>query len=164
LVTSPAGRPLHEYQSVRELLEALRDAIRGHRSLLEDGKILHRDISENNIIITELPAEEAPKGRLIDLDLAKELDSMPGGARHRTGTMQFMAIEVLEGKGHTYRHDLESFLRLRMDVHSIWLRRYGQAKTKQGDETEDKYTARLVYWDVYRNCEYKAGPHGQKSI
>jgi serine/threonine protein kinase len=109
LVTSPAGRPLHEYQSVRELLEALRDAIRGHRSLLEDGKILHRDISENNIIITELPAEEAPKGRLIDLDLAKELDSMPGGARHRTGTMQFMAIEVLEGKGHTYRHDLESF-------------------------------------------------------
>jgi serine/threonine protein kinase len=66
-------------------------------------------ISENNIITTELPAEEAPKGRLIDLDLAKELDSMPGGARHRTGTMQFMAIEVLEGKGHTYRHDLESF-------------------------------------------------------
>jgi serine/threonine protein kinase len=109
LVTSPAGRPLHEYQSVRELLEALRDAIRGHRSLLEDGRILHRDISENNIIITELPAKEAPKGRLIDLDLAKDLDGMPSGARHRTGTMQFMAIEVLEGKDHTYQHDLESF-------------------------------------------------------
>jgi hypothetical protein len=109
LVTLPAGRPLYEYQSVRELLEVLRDAIQGHRSLFEVGKILHRDISENNIIITELPAEEAPKGRLIDLDLAKELDSMPSGARHRTGTMQFMAIEVLEGKGHTYRHDLESF-------------------------------------------------------
>jgi hypothetical protein len=109
LVTSPAGRPLREYQSVKELLEALLDAIRGHRSLLEDGKILHRDISENNIIITELPAEGDPKGRLIDLDLAKELDSMPSGARHRTGTMQFMAIEVLEGNGHTYRHDLESF-------------------------------------------------------
>jgi len=56
LVTSPAGRPLRKYHSVRELLEMLRDAIRGHRSLLEDGKILHRDISENNII-TELPAE-----------------------------------------------------------------------------------------------------------
>ena len=41
--------------------------------------------------------------------VAKELDGMPSGARHRTGTMQFMAIEVLEGKGHTYRHDLESF-------------------------------------------------------
>jgi hypothetical protein len=109
LVTSPAGRPLHSCQSITEFLEALRDAIRGHRSLLEDGRILHRDVSENNIIITKSLAKGAPKGRLIDLDLAKELDSLPGGARHRTGTMQFMAIEVLEGNGHTYRHDLESF-------------------------------------------------------
>ncbi|KAL5318088.1 hypothetical protein ACEPPN_015192 [Leptodophora sp. 'Broadleaf-Isolate-01'] len=109
LVVSPAGRPLHAYASVRELLEALRDAIAGHKSLLEDGKILHRDISENNIIITESASDGDPKGRLIDLDLAKELDSVPSGASHRTGTMQFMAIEVLQGKGHTYRHDLESF-------------------------------------------------------
>jgi len=64
LVISLAGRPLHEYQSVRELLEALRDTIRGHRLLFEDGKILHRDISENNIIITELPAKEAPNVRV----------------------------------------------------------------------------------------------------
>jgi serine/threonine protein kinase len=109
LVTSPAGRPLHEYYSVRELLEVLSEAIRGHRSLLEDGRILHRDISENNIIITELPAEEASKGRLIDLDSAKDLDGMPREASHRTGTMQFMAIEVLEAKGRTYRYDLESY-------------------------------------------------------
>jgi hypothetical protein len=68
-------------------LEALRDTIRGYRSLLEDGKILYWDISENNIIITELPAEDAPKGRLIDLDLAKELDGMPSRARYRTGTI-----------------------------------------------------------------------------
>ncbi len=68
-------------------MEALRDAIRGHRSLLEDGKILYRDVSKNNIIITELPAEDAPKGRLIDLDLAKELDGMPSRVRYRTGTM-----------------------------------------------------------------------------
>ncbi len=105
LVVSPAGRPLQDYRSVRELLEALRDAIKGHKSLLEDGKILHRDISENNIIITKGDL----KGMLIDLDLAKELNSVRSGASHRTGTMQFMAIEVLQGKGHTYRHDLESF-------------------------------------------------------
>lgn len=81
----------------------------GHRSLLTDSKILHRDISENNIIITEHASEGEPKGRLIDSDLAKELDSMPSGASHRTSTMQLMAIEVLQGKGHTYRPDLESF-------------------------------------------------------
>jgi len=70
--------------------------------------ILHRDISENNIVITKAAAKGDPKGMLFDLDLAKELDGQPSGARHRTGTMQFMAIEVLEGYGHTYRHDLES--------------------------------------------------------
>ncbi|KGQ02581.1 hypothetical protein BBAD15_g12207 [Beauveria bassiana D1-5] len=46
---------------------------------------------------------------LIDLDLAKERNSGPSGARHQTGTVQFMAIEVLRGVDHTYRHDLESF-------------------------------------------------------
>ena len=107
-VVSPAGRPLHAYRSVRELLEALGDAIASHRALLENGKILHQDISENNII-TDHAAEGDSKGRLIDLDLAKKLDSMPSGASNRTGTMQFMTIEVLQGKGHTYRHDVESF-------------------------------------------------------
>ena len=127
LVVSPAGRPLHAYRSTRELLEALRDAIRGHKSLLEDGKILHRDISENNIIITEAASRGEPIGRLIDLDLAKELDSVPSGASHRTGTMQFMAIEVLQGKGHTYRHDLESFLYV-----LAWMFiRYGHEKIRE---------------------------------
>ena len=100
---------IEAYRSVGELLDALRDAIRGHKSLLEDGKILHRDISENNIIITEAATKRDPKGMLIDLDLAKELDSLSSRASHRTGTIQFMAIEVLQRKGYTYRHDLESF-------------------------------------------------------
>ena len=108
LVVSPAGRPLHAYRSVFELLVVMRDTVLGHKSLFEDGKILYRDISENNIIITEAATTGDPKGMLIDLDLAKELDSLPSGASHRTGTMQFMAIEVLQEKGHTYRHDLES--------------------------------------------------------
>ncbi|KAG9238033.1 hypothetical protein BJ875DRAFT_532559 [Amylocarpus encephaloides] len=131
LVVRPAGRPLHAYKSVRELLEALRHAIAGHKSLLEDGKILHGDISENNIIITNHATEGDPKGRLIDLDLAKELDSVPsGGASHRTGTMRFMAIEVLQDKGHTYRHDLESFFLV-----LIWMCiRYGYEDPSARDE------------------------------
>lgn len=64
----------------------------------------------------------SPKGFLIDLDLAKELHPLPtdqsykptstGTHRpHRTGTLMFMAIEVLDHTcRHTYRHDLESFL------------------------------------------------------
>ncbi|KAH8753314.1 FunK1 protein kinase [Diaporthe sp. PMI_573] len=108
LVISPAGRAIYKYEKISELLGALRDAIKAHRSLYLKGNILHRDISENNIIITD-PQKTGVVGMLIDLDLAKELGSGRSGARCRTGTMEFMAIEVLLGISHTYRHDLESF-------------------------------------------------------
>jgi hypothetical protein len=88
---------------------ALRDAIKAHRSLYLTGKILHRGISENNIIITDPEKADGFTGMLIDLDLAKEVGTDPSGARHKTGTMEFMAIEVLRQIDHTYRHDLESF-------------------------------------------------------
>ncbi|KAF4507422.1 hypothetical protein G6O67_006058 [Ophiocordyceps sinensis] len=89
LAVSPAGRSISQFRSIVELLEGLRDAIKAHRSLFMDGRILHRDISENNIIITDPDIADGFKGMLIDLDLAKE-DGMPGGgARHRTGTMEF---------------------------------------------------------------------------
>ncbi|KAF5120296.1 hypothetical protein E5D57_013649 [Metarhizium anisopliae] len=109
LAISPAGRSISQFKSVVELLEGLRDAIKVHRSLYIDGKILHRDISENNIIITDPEKADGFKGMLIDLDLAKEEGKGPSGARHRTGTMEFMAIEVLLGISHTYRHDIEAF-------------------------------------------------------
>ncbi|KAM0670860.1 hypothetical protein ACQRIU_001255 [Beauveria bassiana] len=109
LVISPAGRVLSDFSTIRELLEAIHDAIKAHRSLYLKGGILHRDISSSNIIIPSPGKADGFKGMLIDLDLAKERDGGPSGARHRTGTMQFMAIEVLRGVDHTYRHDLESF-------------------------------------------------------
>jgi hypothetical protein len=109
LVISPAGRVISDFKTVKELLEAMRDAIKAHQSLYETGNILHRDISSNNIIITKPETADDFKGMLIDLDLAKVRDSGPSGARHQTGTMQFMAVEVLRTADHTYRHDLESF-------------------------------------------------------
>ena len=109
LVISPPGRAIRDFRSIKELLEAFRDAIKAHRSLYEEGRILHRDISENNIIIIDNQDEMGFKGMLIDLDLAKELGGSPSVARHQTGTMEFMVIEVLKGISHTYRHDLESF-------------------------------------------------------
>ncbi|PGH16587.1 hypothetical protein AJ79_01693 [Helicocarpus griseus UAMH5409] len=85
LVISPAGRPIYDYRSPVELVVAICDAIRAHQTA--DGN----------------------SGMLIDLDLAKEIGSGRSGARHQTGTMEFMAIEVLRNVDHTYRHDLESF-------------------------------------------------------
>ena len=120
LAIAPADRALSEFtpraestksvqSAIEELLTALRDAIKAHRSLYLKGNILHRDISENNIIVTNPKETGGFAGMLIDLDLAKVLGSGPSGARHRTGTMEFMPIEVLLGIDHTYRHDLESF-------------------------------------------------------
>jgi hypothetical protein len=58
-----------------------------------------------------LPSAGEPKGFLIDLDMAKEIGSNRSGAMNRTGTMEFMAINVLQQSGpHSYRDDLESFL------------------------------------------------------
>jgi hypothetical protein len=109
LAISPASRALRAFSSVKELLTALRDAIKGHRSLYIDGGILHRDISENNIIITDPIRTNGFSRILIDLNLAKIVGSRPSGARHQTGTVEFMAIQVLQKAAHTYRHDLESF-------------------------------------------------------
>ncbi|KJZ68167.1 hypothetical protein HIM_12435 [Hirsutella minnesotensis 3608] len=109
LVVSPAGRAISDFKTIKKLLESMRDAIRAHQSLYVTGNILHRDISSNNIIIADAKEPGAFKGMLIDLDLAKVRDSGPSGARHQTGTMQFMAVEVLRKADHTYRHDLESF-------------------------------------------------------
>lgn len=109
LVISPVGRVISDFRTIKELLAAMRDAIKAHQSLYTAGNILHRDISSNNIIITKPETADGFEGMLIDLDLAKERDSSPSGARQITGTMQFMAVQVLQGVDHTYRHDLESF-------------------------------------------------------
>lgn len=112
IITSPCGRPLHTHQSVLELVQVLRDAVKCHRSLYEDGGILHQDIAPGNIIIPECLDPEAPKGVLIDLDVAMILDVGPRnpGGISITGTPPFMAIGALKGRPRTYRHDLESFL------------------------------------------------------
>ncbi|KAG5957896.1 hypothetical protein E4U57_001654 [Claviceps arundinis] len=110
LAVTPLGRPLNEFGSILELLECLRDAIKVHRSLYMESGILHGDISVNNIIMTEPAKADGYKGMLIDFDSAHDITKDPSGRRHRTGTIEFMAIGVLLGQQHTYRHDLESFL------------------------------------------------------
>ncbi|RPB27292.1 hypothetical protein L211DRAFT_761127, partial [Terfezia boudieri ATCC MYA-4762] len=112
-----------------DLIKGMRDAIKCHQSLLESAGILHRDISPGNIMLSksrssdissgsDIVSSEAPHGFLIDLDLAKYVgpiqtttNSTPSSVRRRTGTMLFMAIEILQGTclRHSWRHDLESF-------------------------------------------------------
>lgn len=62
IVTCPLGRPLCTFQSLAELLQVFRDAIKCHRSLYNDAKILHHDISPGNVIILDHQEREQPKG------------------------------------------------------------------------------------------------------
>ncbi|PCH37510.1 hypothetical protein WOLCODRAFT_84011 [Wolfiporia cocos MD-104 SS10] len=76
LVIWPVGKSLVEFQSIRELTETLRDAIIGHEQLCDAG-VLHRDISNENIMIS---TDARFKGFLCDFDLSvllQELDSNP---------------------------------------------------------------------------------------
>lgn len=164
LAISPAGKPISNFSSVLELIEALRDAIKVHRSLLLDGKILHRDISENNIIITDPEDADGFRGMLIDLDLAKEDGKGPSGARHRTGTMEFMAIEVLLGISHTYRHDLEAFyyVLLWLCVRRGWSLSRSPKRQPRGNPLSHWYTG--TYEDIARNKRGDMDKNGLEDV
>ena len=80
----------------------------GYRWLYEVPKILHRDISLNNLMLRK--EDDHVYAVLNDLDLAVSADSQSQSSKHRVGTKPFMAIDLLNGKSpaHLYRHDLES--------------------------------------------------------
>ncbi|KAH9165209.1 hypothetical protein EDB89DRAFT_1911545 [Lactarius sanguifluus] len=88
--------------------------------------ILHRDISPNNILLTECSDFEG--GLLIDWDLCKLVDPddpSAGGARQpaRMGTWQFMVADLIVNPkiSHTFIHDIESafFILLWMATHYV---------------------------------------------
>ncbi|KAI0656364.1 hypothetical protein C8Q70DRAFT_921664 [Cubamyces menziesii] len=124
-VVDTVGRPLSRFKSTRELAMAMRDAIRGHQIAMKYGGILHRDISNGNILIVDRPVPEKPdcKGVLHDFDYSSmtavppsentsssssepprlhrlELDEDdPEDVEHlkeRTGTYYFIAHDLLE--------------------------------------------------------------------
>ncbi|KZT18259.1 hypothetical protein NEOLEDRAFT_1173647 [Neolentinus lepideus HHB14362 ss-1] len=111
-ILSSVGIPLSHFTYTRQLLEVLRDVVKGLQKM-SGKKILHRDISTNNIMISASPEKEhGAKGFLIDpefavtpdmVDLEKELKML-------TGTMAFISIDRLEkpAGGHQPWHDLES--------------------------------------------------------
>ena len=156
LTISPAGRPLDRFRSMPELLLAFRDAIKAHRDLLMKGKILHRDVSQNNIIVTDPNQNDGSTGMLIDLDLAtvvkEDGTNERSEAQKMTGTLKFVAIEVVElafcnarlKLDYTYRHDLESFFYVLLSVciSCGW----GGTRRREADPFQNWYA--LPYKDI----------------
>ncbi|KAF8434990.1 hypothetical protein L210DRAFT_2541171 [Boletus edulis BED1] len=138
LSVSELKRPVKYFWGVHDFVRGLRGALSGHKYLTEIG-ILHRDISENNIVLGLRPEDE--RGYLIDLDMAilqnTEEPTQPepikprirrsrrstekssilpkSGSKTsmralRTGTFPYMSYNVLLGRRHTQFDDIESFL------------------------------------------------------
>ncbi|KAI0443368.1 hypothetical protein F4803DRAFT_313051 [Xylaria telfairii] len=109
IVLRDYGGPIYKASSRAALLGAFEGCIRGHESLYKKAGLLHRDISINNLMISQGNTESL-SSFLIDLDLAIEVNrTKSSGAKGITGTRAFMAIGVLKKEGHTFMDDLESF-------------------------------------------------------
>ncbi|KAF8141272.1 hypothetical protein EV363DRAFT_1307647 [Boletus edulis] len=138
LSVSELKRPVKCFWGVHDFVRGLRGALSGHKYLTKIG-ILHRDISENNIVLGLRPEDE--RGYLIDLDMAilqnaeeptepepvkprtrcstrstqkssifSEPDSKKPMRALRTGTFPYISYNVLFGRRHTQFDDVESFL------------------------------------------------------
>ncbi|KAJ3495577.1 hypothetical protein NLJ89_g10605 [Agrocybe chaxingu] len=126
---------LHEAADVEEFKRIFLDCLECHYHTYTTGRVLHRDISENNLMFADPKEVAAPTGVtdwpssrwgiLNDFDLGSEVDAdgkvQSSNANHRTGTLPYMATDLLrlpqaidallkvERPKHYYRHDLESF-------------------------------------------------------
>jgi len=142
VATTPLGRPIRQYTSITELLEVLRDLVRALQSLYVDARILHRDVAIKNLIITPQHSADGPKGVLIDFNYALDLDNARP-VEPMVGSDGFMAIGILLGQRHTYRHDLESLFYV-----FLWI---AIANDRERDDANDVLegmpkTSRLWKW------------------
>ncbi|KAJ2711350.1 hypothetical protein H4R19_003291 [Coemansia spiralis] len=110
----PIGQRLEEVESVLEYIIVLRNVMRCVMALHDECEILHRDISDGNILIWR-DENGHVHGMLIDFDCA--LDMSVAGLpirQERTGTPCFMSVANLEGLlvDHTTLDEWESALYL----------------------------------------------------
>ncbi|KAK0488516.1 hypothetical protein IW261DRAFT_1326532 [Armillaria novae-zelandiae] len=105
---------LWQVHSLEEFKAVFIDYVECHYWAYKEGKVLHRDISDNNLMVHR--NGDTVIGILNDWDNASEVEEdgtvMSSKALQRTGTRPFMALDLLVTNTlpHLHRHDLESFL------------------------------------------------------
>ncbi|KAH8926136.1 hypothetical protein BT69DRAFT_1348262 [Atractiella rhizophila] len=98
LVLDKVVRPLWEFPSTKCLVQTLADALEAHQKAFDSSNgqasILHRDISEGNILF-----DDNGRGFLGDWELAR-VGEGTSEANERTGTEEFMSLRLLESMVH----------------------------------------------------------------
>ncbi|KAI6163461.1 hypothetical protein EDD17DRAFT_1507184 [Pisolithus thermaeus] len=148
-----------------ELAVGIFHAMEAHWKAFEKARVLHRDISVNNILI-----DENGEGVLIDWALAVLLDDQGGG------TWQFMSAELLKNSGqiHTLQDDIESFVHVLgwtilcylpgpMDEVSrrewVWLLYDCSRRNERGQEIGGERKTMSLQLDHYLPREFKLWEH-----
>ncbi|KAJ7672171.1 hypothetical protein DFH06DRAFT_87419 [Mycena polygramma] len=118
LVLKIYGSTLNKASSGLQLLRAVRDIVCGHRDVFLENKILHRDISFDNLLL----ASGVEDGVLIDFDMPKTLAEIMDKAKgdSKTGTRAYQSVKVLHLDPklghHDHMDDLESIFYVLVEV------------------------------------------------
>ncbi|KLO05872.1 hypothetical protein SCHPADRAFT_946555 [Schizopora paradoxa] len=120
IIMDPYGKEFCKFRCLEEFLLAVKDIVSVIKQLY-DNNYLHRDVSINNVVLAEREEDafqsvyKRLQGFLIDYDYALWLgrDGPRKGVKVPvTGTVPFMAVDLLEHfdgtYAHDYQHDLES--------------------------------------------------------
>ncbi|KAK0463012.1 uncharacterized protein EV420DRAFT_1149808 [Desarmillaria tabescens] len=105
--------PLEELKTAKEYAQVFFDILQIHKWLYDHPRIIHRDISPGNIM-WRCNAKGDLYGVLNDFDLSTLRDATGPSSVQRTGTLPYMAFDLLMNDQnesppkHLYRHDLES--------------------------------------------------------
>ncbi|KAI0724865.1 hypothetical protein C8Q72DRAFT_856311 [Fomitopsis betulina] len=116
LVVQEICRPLEDHESALTLTQVMLDALLAHEQAYTLKGYLHRDLSNNNILLwfyTDVKGNTHILGILNDWDLCKATQYLATVSRPgRSGTWQFMSAKLLRnpGKKHELADDLEAFV------------------------------------------------------
>ncbi|KAJ2554057.1 hypothetical protein EV175_002723, partial [Coemansia sp. RSA 1933] len=109
LAMTPWCRPLQNVANADQLIVAVADVMEAHTAIFKECRILHRDISLNNMMFRDLD-DGSVGGVLIDFDCAKDLNNAEWKTRpERTGTFPYMSINNLEEDSHVERTQLDDW-------------------------------------------------------
>ncbi|KAJ2110672.1 hypothetical protein GGI16_000191 [Coemansia sp. S142-1] len=95
IVMESIGKPLRTVKTAKEFVTVICDAMLCHYAIVDKCKILHRDISDNNILVVRMK-DDTVRGLLIDFDCAIDLSKEKMEVRgEMTGTFPFISLNNL---------------------------------------------------------------------
>ncbi|KAJ2512078.1 hypothetical protein H4217_007064 [Coemansia sp. RSA 1939] len=109
LAMTPWCRPLQNVANADQLIVAVADVMEAHTAIFKECRILHRDISLNNMMFRDLD-DGSVGGVLIGFDCAKDIEAGSWETRpERTGTLPYMSINNLEAASLVKRTQLDDW-------------------------------------------------------